>query len=106
MSAVSKVIFGNQTLIDISQDTVRADKLLKNFTAHGADGEPVVGTYEPGSEVNVEPNKNATPYTTAQVVTPDSGYDALGQVTVSAIKKLEEENAAGGITVTIGDVAP
>ena len=41
--AVSKVIYGGKTLIDLTADSVAADKLLKGYTAHGADGEPVEG---------------------------------------------------------------
>lgn len=40
---VSKVIYGNSTLIDISGDTVTANSLLKNVTAHKADGTPITG---------------------------------------------------------------
>ncbi len=32
--------------MDLTSDTVEADKLLKGYTAHGADGEPVTGTCE------------------------------------------------------------
>lgn len=42
--AVSKVIYGGTTLIDLTADTVTADKLLSGIKAHGADGEPVTGT--------------------------------------------------------------
>jgi len=42
--AVSKVIFGNQVVMDISQDTVEASKLLSGYTAHGADGEAITGS--------------------------------------------------------------
>lgn len=42
--AVSKVIFGSNVLVDLTGDTVRADKLAQGFTAHGADGLPVTGT--------------------------------------------------------------
>lgn len=42
----SKVIYGGQVLMDLTGDTVEADKLLKGYTAHGADGEPVTGTCE------------------------------------------------------------
>ena len=41
---VSKVVFGNQTLIDLTADTVAPENLLTGETAHGADGELVVGT--------------------------------------------------------------
>ena len=44
--AINKVIYGEQVLIDLTGDTVTADKLLKGYTAHGKDGEPVVGACE------------------------------------------------------------
>jgi hypothetical protein len=44
--AISKVIYGGETLIDLTADTVKKDKLLKGCTAHGADGEPITGTCE------------------------------------------------------------
>lgn len=39
----SKVIYGGRVLIDLTADTVVEDKLLKGYTAHGADGEPIEG---------------------------------------------------------------
>ena len=47
--AVSKVIYGTTVLVDLTGDTVTADKLLKGATAHDAAGEPVTGTLEAGS---------------------------------------------------------
>lgn len=44
--AVSKVVYGGDTLIDLTSDTVVADKLLKGYKAHGADGEAITGTCE------------------------------------------------------------
>lgn len=44
MSKNSKIIYDGQVLIDLTGDTVVANKLLKGFTAHGADGEIVTGT--------------------------------------------------------------
>lgn len=42
--AVSKVIYGGTTLIDLTADTVVANKVLTGYTAHGADGEVITGT--------------------------------------------------------------
>lgn len=39
----SKVIFNGDVLIDLTADTVTADKLLKGITAHGKDGAPITG---------------------------------------------------------------
>lgn len=41
---VSKVIINGVTKIDITSDTVAANKLLSGYTAHGADGESVSGS--------------------------------------------------------------
>lgn len=195
MSAISKVVYGNQTLIDLTADTVEASNLLTGYTAHGADGEAINGActfdadtsdatataseilasktaYVNGTKITgtmanrgsvagtidtvageytiqsgfhdgsgtvaidsteqakIIPNnikdgvqilgvtgtytgqggtsqaKTATPYTTSQVILPDLGVDYLSQVTVNAIAYVETSNVGGGITATIGTVAP
>jgi len=61
-----------------------------------------------GSEDMAATSANITPYTTSQTITPaDLGnYNAITQVNVSAIAYSESDNAAGGVTVTIGTVDP
>lgn len=44
--ANSKIVYGGDVLMDLTADTVKKDKLLKGYTAHGADGEPITGTCE------------------------------------------------------------
>lgn len=45
MAKHSKIVLGNgEVLIDLTADTVKEDKLLKGYTAHGADGEVMTGT--------------------------------------------------------------
>lgn len=41
---INKVIYGGKTLIDLSGDTVSADKLLKGLTAHDKSGAVITGT--------------------------------------------------------------
>lgn len=41
---VSKVVFSGRVIIDLTGDTVTADKLYEGVTAHGADGETITGT--------------------------------------------------------------
>jgi len=45
---ISKVVYGNTVLIDLTDDTVNASALMSGYTAHGADGAPIVGacTYD------------------------------------------------------------
>lgn len=191
--AYNKIIYGGQTLIDLTSDTVTADKVLKTYTFHKADGTIGTGTcdfdvdssdvtaavaevlasktfakagqiltgtmpnrgsvtgtistkaqeytiqqgYHDGSgkvsissteQAKIVPtniregveilgvtgtmsgeegvkaqSKTATPSTSQQVITPDSPtYNYLSQVTIAAIPYTETDNAAGGITVTIG----
>lgn len=191
--AINKVVFGNQTLIDLTADTITPTDLQSGVTAHDASGAAIVGTstkdsdtsdatalvgeilagktaYARGVELTgTMPNngaidrdittvdqvvsvpqgyhdgsgtvqidsteqakiiasnikdgveilgvtgtytgegvtaqtKSATPYTTAQVILPDSGYDYLAQVNIAAISYAEIPNAAGGNTAVIGDV--
>ena len=40
----NKVIFGNTVLIDLTADTVTADKILASYTAHDASGAIITGT--------------------------------------------------------------
>ena len=42
--AINKVVYGNNTLIDLTADTVTADKILKGYKAHAASGEQITGT--------------------------------------------------------------
>ncbi len=190
--AISKVVYGGETLIDLTADTIVADKLKKGYTAHGANGELITGTCEhdantqdatateaeilagktaynkgvkitgtmknngavsgkittkagkytvpqgyhdgsgsvqidsteqakiipanirdgvtilgvegtmSGSEGVKPQSKSVTPSTEQQTVLPDSGYTHLSQVTVAPIPYVENDNSAGGKTVTIG----
>lgn len=42
--AINKVIYGETTLIDLTPDTVTAEKILTGFTAHDASGATITGT--------------------------------------------------------------
>ena len=43
---VNKIIYGSQTLIDLTADTVTPEKILKDYTAHDASGATITGTCE------------------------------------------------------------
>lgn len=50
---VSKVDYNNETLIDISNDTLSEDTLFEGFTGHDSNGEPITGKF-PISEVDTQ----------------------------------------------------
>ena len=83
---VSKVVLGTETLIDLTADTVAADKLLKNVTAHGKDGAPIVGTCEYDSDTS-----DATAV----------AADGSGTVSISSTEqaKLIATNIRQGVTI-------
>jgi hypothetical protein len=47
---VSKVDYFGETLVDLSEDTVTPETLAEGVTAHGANGEPIVGTMSTSSD--------------------------------------------------------
>ena len=87
----------------VSVDGTEAAKIIPGNIKEGVEILGVTGTYT-GEGVTAQA-KTATPYTTQQVILPDTGYDYLSQVTVEAIYYNETANAYG-TTVTIGTVAP
>lgn len=188
---VNKVVYGGQTLIDLTSDTITAANLAEGITAHDKSGAPITGTntydsdtsddtavaseilatktahargtqltgtmpnrggvtgtittkdqqytiqqgYHDGSgkvsissteqakiiatnirqgvtilgvegtmsgqeDVNAQ-SRTVTPATTAQTVTPETGYNYLTQVTVEAIPVVYTDNSAGGRTCSI-----
>ena len=58
--AISKIILNGVTQMDLTGDTVVADKLLQSYTAHGADGEPIVGTASGGVSKNAQAVQGTT----------------------------------------------
>lgn len=90
----------------VELDATEKAKLISSNILQGVTILGVEGSVEPSSEIDIEPSKNVTPYTTAQTILPSSGYDAMAQVVVGAISYSETPNAAGGLTVQIGDVSP
>lgn len=51
--AVSKVQLANgEVLIDLTKDSIKPETLAEGVTAHGADGEPIVGTMRRGEDLD------------------------------------------------------
>lgn len=125
----SKIVYYGETLIDLTQDTITAPKLLVGYTAHGADGEPIDGscdfdvnssaatakpeevlagkTYAKGGKMNTGtmPNNGAA---TGSISTKDGTYtiaqgyhDGGGKVAIADAEKakLIAANIREGITL-------
>lgn len=87
---------GKVSIASAEQDKIIATNIRQGVTILG-----VQGTMS-GSEGVVAQAKTATPSWSQQVISPDTGYTHLSQVTVAAIPIAYSDNAAGGQTVTIG----
>lgn len=127
--AINKVIYGGETLIDLTSDTVTADKMLSGYKAHDKTGASITGTctydvdssdataavaeilkdktaYVRGSKLTgTMPNNGAVTgkiTTLSGVYTIPQGYhDGSGKVSIDSTEqgKLIPENIREGITV-------
>lgn len=73
--AVSKVIYGGTTLIDLTTDTVTADKLLTGITAHGKDGELIEGTCD------FDANTQDATASASEILTGKTAYNKGAKIT-------------------------
>lgn len=126
---INKVIYGGNVLIDLTGDTVTADKLLSGFTAHDMSGAQITGTcpfdvdstdadavvaeilagktvYARGAKLTgTMPNNGAINEkitTVAQEITVPQGYhDGSGKVKIDADEqaKLVAGNIKQGVTI-------
>lgn len=62
MAGVSKVVYGSRTLVDLTSDTVSADKMASGATAHAANGDQVTGTIRAWAKMGVDANGDTRPY--------------------------------------------
>ena len=127
--AINKVIYGGETLIDLTGDTVTADKILSGFTAHDKGGESITGTCEydvdssDATAAVAEILQGKTPYVRGQKLTgtmknngavtgtisakdeeytiPQGHHDGSGKVGIAASEKekLIPDNIREGITL-------
>lgn len=128
-SNYSKVVINGKTIIDLTGDTVTADKILEGFTAHDKSGALITGTctfdadtddanaaaaeilssktaYVKGAKVTgTMPNKGGVEGVIADLETPyaiPQGYhDGSGTVDIDSVEaaKLIPENIKEGVTI-------
>ena len=126
---INKVIYGGDTLIDLTGDTVTADKILSGYTAHDASGATITGNcafdantsdataavaevltsktfYKNGSKLTgTMPNRGAvtgTISTVAGTYTIANGYhDGSGTVAIDSTEqaKIIAENIRQGVQI-------
>lgn len=87
---------GTVAIDSAEQAKIIASNIREGITILGVQGSMS------GSEGMTPQAKSVTPTFSSQVVSPDTGYNCLSQVTVAAITVTYSDNAAGGKTVTIG----
>ena len=90
--AISKVVYGGTTLIDLTADTITADKLLTGVTAHGKDGEPITGS------CTFDVNSQDATAQVAEILTGKTAYARGTKLTGTMPNN-------GGVTGTINTVA-
>lgn len=84
--------------------SIDADEQAKIIAENIREGITILGVpgTMPGSEDMSAQAKSVTPTFAQQVISPDTGYNCLSQVTVAPIPVAYSDNTAGGQTCTIG----
>ena len=96
---VSKVIYGNRTLIDLTEDTVSLSNLLVGVQAHDNVGRRIRGAYIPPRiqlSKTVEITENGS-----HTIQPDVGYNGMGTVIANVNVPTTPKTASGSITTSI-----
>ena len=125
---INKLVVGNETKFDLTADSITADKLLKDITAHDKSGAPITGTctydadtqdataavaeilegktaYARGAKLTgTMPNKGAVSGTIATkdaYTIPMGFHDGSGTVSIDATEsaKIVAGNIKSGVTI-------
>lgn len=103
--AINKVVYDGTTLIDLTEDTVTPDTLVKGMTAHDAAGNSITGTYDGVTKTeltNELNNLQQTIPTKTSDIANDSGF--VNETFVNQ-KVADLVNSAPETLDTLGEVA-
>lgn len=91
----NKVVISGGTIIDLTKDSVTADKLLTGYTAHDKSGAPVSGSMADNGAID------ATITTPTQSVTVPAGYTKGGTVKLDSTSaaNITSANIKKGVTI-------
>lgn len=89
--AISKVVYNETTLLDVSEDTVEANKMLSGYTALKSDGTEVSGS------ISSKSAQTYTPTTSNQTIS--AGQYLSGAQTIAGDANLIASNIKSGVTI-------
>lgn len=89
--AINKVEYNGKTLIDLTNDTVTDNTLIVGATAHSANGERIVGTFDP--TIYLEKTGNASNVTTAFTQATVRANIATGEALAISMGKIAKNFA-------------
>ena len=103
--SISKVIYGSNTLIDLTSDTVKAEDIAEGVTAHDASGESIVGTMLPSVNIFAlegDDDSNLYAIYTTGTAEPEFEVDAEGNLYYIGPAESFEVDSENNIYLVIG----
>ena len=91
--AFNKIMLGDIPIIDLTNDTVTADKLLEGITAHARNGEIITGSMTNHGAVN------GVIDSLAGYTIPAGYHDGSGTVTIDGAENIISENIKSGVSI-------
>ena len=100
--AINKIVYGEETLIDLTNDSVSADTLVEGATAHGKDGEIVTGT-NPYKKQETDAEVDTQADLISQIATALEGKAAGGSGSVETYTGTIHSEALGNMVMCYTD---